>query len=180
MTDINSTVLPIFNNPSDFIAFCALFVSICSFGLTIYTIWTQREHDRLSVKPLGEIHFKHVMGTFLISIKNGGLGPLIIKSIETYKEGNPRNLGWPPNTFSKDNYQTVDAFPHFLYDLEKTPILHGDSIVIFEHNFNYHNLVQLKEASCTEESLVDLIIKVQYTSIFENEVFETTYKLKKN
>jgi hypothetical protein len=177
--DINLIISSIINNPTNFIACCALFVSICSFILTIYTIWTQRRHDRLSVKPLVNIHVEDFPERITITVQNDGLGPMIIKSVECFKNGDvsQQNVGWPPITFRKSDFTILNATPRFTKGLEGCPILNGKFFVIFQHEIDPNNPNQTRLANITRDSFKELSVKVKYASIFDDEQFEKIISL---
>jgi hypothetical protein len=175
MVDFVSIIASICKEPSNLIAFCALFVSVMSFILTIYTIWIQRNQAQLSVEPLANIHLENLDGSIKISISNDGLGPMIIKSIETFRNGDedPRNLGWPPNTFNKSDYRGLIRSPAFMTSLENCSIKNGKSIDIFELQFDVNDKNHIRSAIKTRDSLKDLTMKIKYTSMYKNKQFET-------
>ncbi len=72
------------NNPDTVIAFCALVVSGVSILLAALSFRAQRVHDRLSVKPLGDIHFSTVDDHIEISISNTGIGPMLCSNLRVY------------------------------------------------------------------------------------------------
>jgi len=67
------------------IAVIAVLISFISIGLTVWTIFMQRKHNRLSVKPIPEILLSQIEGV-KIELKNLGIGPLICKELITKDE----------------------------------------------------------------------------------------------
>jgi hypothetical protein len=174
MVDFISIITFICKEPSNLIAFCALFVSIMSFILTIYTSWIQRNHAQLSVEPFVNIHLENLDGKIKISISNDGLGPAIIKSIETFRKGDKdqHNLGWPPNSFTKIDYQGLVISPAFMTSLENCSIINGKCIDIFELQFDVKNKNHIRAAIKTRDSLKDLTMKIKYIGMYRNKEFE--------
>jgi len=153
--------------------------SIFSIILTIITLWIQRNHDRLSVKPLANIHLNNFPGEITILIHNDGLGPMIIKLVDTYrtKDTNKISYGWPPKPIDRENYHNLISMPVVMGHFDETPILNGKSIPLLTQKFDINDSNQVKDGNKTRESLKDFTIKVKYTSIYENEQFETILKL---
>lgn len=180
MVDLCAIFISIITDPSNLIAFCALLVSGFSFFLTVYTIWTQRTHDRLSVKPLANFHLDNLPDHITITIKNNGLGPMIIKSIESFKveDIHKQNLGWPPNTFNKNDYTDINSMPLFTSGLNNASILNGKSMVIFNQNFDTANPKHLIDGDKTRKAFKNLRIKIKYTSFFEDEEYERIFNPK--
>lgn len=169
MVDFNSTLVPLFNNNSDLIAFCALSVSIFSLALTIITLWIQRNHDRLSVRPLAFIHVNNTSGCLSITINNGGLGPMIIKSIETFRTEDPKQkLDWPIVLMNVD---IIDRFisSKTTAKLNNTPILNGKSIKIFEHKYDADKPDHVTAATNIKNILKEMTIKIKYLSIYDKQ-----------
>lgn len=68
--------------PSDVIATCALFVSVCAFVGTIVQTYLTRKHNRLSVRPRIDWASSRVVNKPVsLSLKNDGLGPAILESL---------------------------------------------------------------------------------------------------
>jgi hypothetical protein len=80
-----------FDNQADFkaiIALSALFVSIVSVIFTFYALKIQRKHNRLSVKPIGDLFLGDYLDSKSVELYNNGVGPLLCKKIITKdKEG---------------------------------------------------------------------------------------------
>lgn len=82
---------------SDYIALCALIVSVCAFSLTIYQGYLNREHQKISVKPKLDIdiHSYKNNGQLTFDVTNKGLGPAFVTKFSVYVDGKKINS----NTF---------------------------------------------------------------------------------
>ena len=69
------------------IALCALFVSVASILIGYYSLKSQQKHNRLSVKPIGKIHFITAKKSIEIEIRNDGTGPLVCPHVRIFREG---------------------------------------------------------------------------------------------
>lgn len=168
------------------IAIVALYMSYRSIKLSHETIKItkatfeeQQKHDRLSVKPIMDILTLNFPGTLNIRILNGGLGPMIIKSIEIFKDGDVemRNLQWPPTILSEIRYR-YGNLPTVMGRLEECPILNGAYLEIFSYVYDITNKDQVIAGNEIRRALKDLIIKIKFTSVYDIEQFEKSHDLK--
>ena len=63
------------------IAICALVVSVFSTGLAVWTAFLQRQHMRLSVRPIPSVQLADFENSVGVYIENSGLGPMRILSL---------------------------------------------------------------------------------------------------
>jgi hypothetical protein len=64
---------------SIWIAFASMIISACALWLSSASLRAEREHKRLSVRPLVSVWASENLVNLEYSIKNAGLGPAIIK-----------------------------------------------------------------------------------------------------
>jgi hypothetical protein len=88
------------------VALCALLISIISLFITLWSLWNQRRHNFLSVRPLPFISRADYENRIAVKIHNNGIGPLIIlklvvtdgtsskKSIVEWMPPLPSGLAW--------------------------------------------------------------------------------------
>ncbi len=105
-------------------------MSIASILIGYFGLKHQQIHDQLSVRPICNIG--HVMGTLGLNlwISNNGIGPMIIKSIESSdKQGNTKGypIDWIPVKNRHGNFA-------YWKDLENTSILNGSKVDILTFN----------------------------------------------
>lgn len=124
----------------------------------------QIRHDHLSVKPLPEIIPSDYENEISITIKNSGVGPVIIKHFICSKGDYCFDQLWsecpelPENLFFTDYLAT-------LYD---HVILNGDSIDIIKINFD-ESLESHREYRCElRQFLSELKFELDYTDIYGN------------
>ncbi len=63
-------------------ALCALFVSVLATCFTIWSAFTQRNHMRLSVKPIAAVPVKDFEQQIGVFLSNKGLGPMLVKKLK--------------------------------------------------------------------------------------------------
>ncbi|HOX36000.1 MAG TPA: hypothetical protein P5217_05170 [Methanoregulaceae archaeon] len=91
-------ITDILTNTEYLILFISLIVGFCSIVLTVVTLWWQREHDQLMVRPIGKFQITNTDKEFSIAIENNGLGPLIIKSVNFDRiKDSKMTKEWPPH-----------------------------------------------------------------------------------
>jgi hypothetical protein len=73
------------NNAEAIIALCALVVSVISILIGYFSLKSQQVHNRLSVRPIGKIHFITVKKRVEIKIRNDGTGPMICSNVKVYQ-----------------------------------------------------------------------------------------------
>tara|TARA_R110002051_G_scaffold181774_1_gene251293 strand:+ start:66439 stop:66885 length:447 start_codon:yes stop_codon:yes gene_type:complete len=75
-------------NKKNIVSYAAMFTAFMALIVSIYEGYEIRKHNRLSVRPhlITEINIKGVRQESII-IKNGGLGPAIIKEFEIFANG---------------------------------------------------------------------------------------------
>jgi hypothetical protein len=71
----------------------AAIIALCALGLSIYQALATRRHNRLSVRPhlvvFTDRSLSNNQATFVVKIRNTGLGPAIVKSYVVFVDGNP-------------------------------------------------------------------------------------------
>ncbi len=60
---------------------CTVLISLLALGVSIYSGYSQRKHNKNSVRPIPAIKLKDFRGPIKVSIQNVGTGPLIIKRL---------------------------------------------------------------------------------------------------
>ncbi len=89
MTENNkSTKNSIFNRIT---AISTIFIACTAVGISIWQGWETRRHNKLSVKPILEIHTSTTEAAPLLGVwvENCGTGPAIIKDMIVYFDGQP-------------------------------------------------------------------------------------------
>ena len=74
------------NWSDDIPAIASGFIALLALFTTMYQSHLSRKHNRLSVKPHIALHSEEDGNTFKIIIRNDGLGPAKIDTLEIYKK----------------------------------------------------------------------------------------------
>ena len=72
-------------------AICALVVSFLSILLTFIALWLQRQHNFKSVTPIASILVGDFENKLQVTVKNTGIGPLIIEKFRVSGEDGQRD-----------------------------------------------------------------------------------------
>jgi hypothetical protein len=126
----------------------------------------QRKNDRNAVKPIGRFKTPHGEGGFFIKIVNTGNGPLNEKSIETFKNGDPKNHGWPPDNLPTQEYERR-AYKPFISHFDS--ISGGDEVMIFNFDINTNDPDRMDLMYEIKQKLKELTLVVKYTDVFHQE-----------
>jgi hypothetical protein len=146
------------------IAFIALILSFCSTILALWSVWLQRKHNHVSVRPIAASILANYIDNLAVKIKNNGLGPLIIKKFFVQKGNNilgdnlidlmPQN---PENVPWRDFAKGINS--HILSPGEELCILELKTEEISEEFIEFRNEVRM--------TLAPLSIKIEYENIYE-------------
>jgi len=167
----------IMTTPENLIAVLALVTSIVSILYTAKSLKIQREHNFKSVKPIAHIDLGDYETDIYIKITNNGIGPLIIKNVQITN-----------GTISSENL--IDILPenirlNTLWNTFSAKII-TQSIRVDNHLFllqkkfpNDNSISPEQESLRTElrEALKHIIIKIEYTDIYEVNKYITTKDL---
>jgi hypothetical protein len=164
------TINVIIPNDPLYLTIIAILISFFSVVVGFTTLLIQNYHNRLSVRPLGNIELHDTNSEISIAICNNGLGPMIIKSIETVdKQGTKKDH---PADWIPWNELTAEHF--FKSFKEKDNIRNGMNEVIFQYNFESESGSPKEQRMKEERKLIrnilkDLTIRIRYSNIYRNE-----------
>jgi hypothetical protein len=150
------------------IALLAVYISYKSTKLAADTLKQQQKHNELSVRPICNVGMIQGPISLIIYISNNGVGPMIIKSVETSdSKGNKKN--YPVDWIPLADRQI------FWRNLENTALLNGVKVDILGFNFvpiidGKPKMPITKDQKTKREEirgiLKDLTIYVRYADIY--------------
>jgi len=146
------------------IAIAGLIIALAAAITTIWQGVLTRRHNRLSVKPMIRIDRNSITGQpFNITLKNTGVGPAIIKSIQFIVDGKriPENSQDP----GKEVLDALRLETHNFYE-----IYPNESFAAGEPHIVFESIKPMKsdmEAVKRQETFKRLGIIVNYQSIYE-------------
>ena len=168
MIENTTAIINVLTYPN-LIATVALVVSILSIFIGFWGLWLQRNHNRLSVRPIAVADNYLGKERISISIKNAGVGPLLIKSIDIVNKKGVISAELsellPPDE--------INCLIASLKGLEKHTLSIGESLPIFIYDLNFHDKEQATVRDKIQNILKDLTIRLRYTDIYgkEQEMF---------
>lgn len=153
----------IVSDPSVFIASLALLLSVTSIFVAAISLIIQRQHNRKSVMPIGKFEASDYEDSLSVTIKNSGVGPLIIESVEISQ----------PNGQSTDNL--IEVMPNmpsslcwsgFACNLEGDTVLPGEELELLklEGHPSDPEFAQFRDQ--VRKKLSSLVATLEYKDIY--------------
>ena len=165
---------------SDWIAFSSAVVALCALGVSLWQGYLARRHAIISVTPHLDI-FVHTSQTdeSFIEVRNGGIGPAFITSIEISLSDRKIDIrksdDWA--IISTEIQRSVPDFRFRQVTPHPPAVLASNErirLLSFESNHNSHEL-----CIAVREMLKIFTIRVSYASIYDIK-FTTAYEGKSN
>lgn len=158
-------------NLNNIIASIAVGVSFLSTLLALWAVYLQREHNRVSVRPLPDLIFGDYENQIIVEIHNNGLGPMILVGVEILKD----------NTVLADNL--IDLMPSlpkgmrwddFVKNLKNRVLAPGEEKTLIELSGNEKSKTFVNFRDKVRETLAPLTVKVYYKGIYDKKsrIFE--------
>jgi hypothetical protein len=170
----------ILSNPELVIAGLAFCVSIIGLWLSIRALKIQRQHNYMSVKPIGKIKLGDYENTIFVKIANSGVGPLIIKELKITNQVDIKDnlidycdLDLPEGLTWKDFVKNlIDRVIRVDEDLFLIEIVGLDEPLTKDHVRDYAEF-----KTRLRNILSNLTIELKYTDIYEKNLYTETRKL---
>lgn len=154
-------------NLNNLITGVAVVVSFLSTLLALWAVFLQREHNRISVKPLPDIVFGDYENEIKVGIHNHGLGPMILVNVEILKNqaviadnvidlmpDQPNGISW-------------EDFVQLLKDRVLAP---GEEKMLVKLSGNSKNKTFVNFRNKVREELAPLTVKIYYKGIYDKNV----------
>jgi hypothetical protein len=157
------------NNPDQinaFVALCALFISLLSIILTVFALRMQQRHNYKSLTPIASLPIGDYENLIEVSLKNTGVGPLIVKSFVVSNGSENKNniIDWMPKTPENIDWET------FYNDIEGLCVPPNESAIIIRLSGNENSQTFSKFRDQVRKALAPLKIKVAYQDIYERDM----------
>jgi hypothetical protein len=163
---------PISNNPSDWGNFgdyiggllSPVFALIGIFAATYVTILAN-QIQKQQIRPVGNIILGDYENHLYVDLRNGGLGPLIVKSLKVKNSNSIEKINiieFMPNNPNRgfwDNY---------INRIDERVIAPSDKINLIRLRTDLENNNQIKFRDSVRKHLATLTIQVEYTDVFGN------------
>lgn len=160
------------NRIEKYLPYVAVFVSVLAIGISVFQINQGIKHDKLQVKPKLELLMDYSQESNFkgVYLRNSGLGPAIIKKMETYFDGEKID-GW---NFVKSYYLSLGlrrpdgfkmtTFPggtnmkadtkHYIFLAGSENIFAIQKFAVF---INYRLIFKIEYCSVYEECIVECL-----------------------
>ncbi len=153
------------------IAIASVFIACCALGVTVWQGVQNRQHNRLSVKPL--LTFGHVSNVArdicseAFILENCGVGPAVIKNFALFYKGKEvaRNNGNDYNDFLEEkmsNFMGTECgflMPNSIVNAKAKKIM-------WKVKYNFKN-----DTAFLTEFINQLDLLIEYYSIYEHKMF---------
>ena len=151
-------------NLSNIIAGLALIASCISTILAIRAVALQREHNRISVKPLPDIILADYEDEIAVRIHNHGLGPMIIDKLEVLAD----KVVLADNIIDLMPTPPKDIFwDDFIKILAGRILAPGEEKVLIKLSDDSENKVFEDFRDEVRKKLAPLIVRVQYKGVYD-------------
>ncbi len=149
-----------------FVALCALFISLLSIVLTVFTLWMQQRHNYKSLTPIASLPIGDYENIIEVSLKNTGVGPLIVKKFIVSNENQSKNniINWMPNPPENISWET------FYNEIEGICVPPSESATIIRLSGNENSQTFSKFRDQVRKALAPLKIEVVYQDIYNREM----------
>jgi hypothetical protein len=154
-------------NLNNLIAGLALIVSFISTALALRAVALQREHNRISVKPLPDFIFGDYENEIKVKIHNHGLGPMIIEKVEVLENDNV--IGNNLVDLMPIHPKTI-PWEDFVRNLEGRILAPGEEKVLILLSGDSKNRSFITFRDKVREKLASLTIRIRYKGIYDKNV----------
>ena len=144
------------------IAATAVFISVISLFVAIWTLRTQQKHNRLSVKPIAHLSYGDYLDQIFVEFKNRGIGPLLVDRFRVYRNGQEYN----ELVCAVDNLPEEVVWDTFTGPLDGAVLTPNQSFSLVKISFKTDQH-ELRDA--IRKSLSTAEIVIYYKSIYEEQ-----------
>lgn len=158
------------NNAQFIIAMSAIIISIISLFVAVWSLYSQKKHNQLSVKPIAHFSKGDYENQIFVRIKNYGLGPLIINKFEITRD----NQLFKRLIDSFDEIDTPFVWDTFTDDIEGRVLAPQKEFTLIQGSFE-------PEQNYIREEIRSLLSKttltIHYKCVYDKEQPSVTEQL---
>ena len=156
--------------PDTAIALASAAVAGAALLVAVWEGVANRQHNRLSVRPLLRTDWHSEPGSLRVVVRNTGYGPAIIRDIRVFVESRAIAASFPESLEVVIPQLNIETLPHGYAPMPGTPVAPGEEFVLIEFPQTDGRPELTRELV---HALRPLTIVIHYTSLY-NEVFSTT------
>jgi hypothetical protein len=144
-------------------AVCALLVSFLSILLTFLALWLQRRHNFKSVTPIASILMGDFEDTLQVTLRNTGIGPLIIERFRVLGETGETSdiISWMPESPTRIDWATFTA------NIDGRSVPPNESVIVLQLVGDPNNKGFAPFRDQVRHALSKLTVSLTYKDIYE-------------
>lgn len=148
------------------IALLALIVAVVSILLSRATSRNQIRHNKLSVKPIPYFRFGDYENRLFVSIKNNGIGPLLVKKVIVSNNYDSKSdlISWMPQ------HPANVTWAHFSSVLSDRSILPSDEIMLIDLKGHPDDEVFQSYRKLCRSALAPLTLSLDFSDIYSEKI----------
>lgn len=170
---IELSALPTVTDLTAYATIASTLIATIAIAISIWTGWIQRQHNKLSVRPLPEIQLRDMIGHISVKLINNGTGPLIVKKFTVIDCNNCAH-----KTLIDLMPPTSSGWTFFVHIMDNRSIAPNGEIILLELNYDPNNSEEKNPATLTRATLRDLKINLIYQSVYGNTLPQYEKELK--
>ncbi|MCK9426465.1 MAG: hypothetical protein M0Q21_10540 [Ignavibacteriaceae bacterium] len=149
------------------IAMSSVIIALAALVATIWQGLITQKHNRLSVKPIGDILANNFEDKIEVILENKGTGPLIMKSFRAIvgNESKSNVIDWMPNL--PEGFR----WSNFLKDFEGSAFKPFESNILVEFSLDLRDEKRIEIRDNIREALSKICIEFEYTDIYNNKMY---------
>lgn len=147
-------------------AVASSFTALLALIVSVYALWLQRHHNKLSVRPIPEVTVADYENSLLVKIRNNGVGPLIIQSVRVSQgvEVKSSVIEWMPAL------PQGRPWTHFALALENRSLQQDGSITLLELTEGEAEKDFIECRNLVRQALSKLEVEVMYTDVYRSKL----------
>jgi len=142
-------------------------IAVAALGVSIFTLLSQRKHDRISLRPLAAITLLDFDNCIKVTIRNAGVGPMILSRVITQNKKTGAMKGYPIDWFSRQPF----LWNNFNKPAAGRVLAVGDQLELLHYStdrLDDQTEVQRKrDINIIRSILKDMTIQVAYMDIYD-------------
>jgi len=147
-------------------AVASCFTALLALIVSVWALWLQRRHNRLSVRPMPEVTVADYENSLRVKLRNNGVGPMIVHSMRVSKgvEIKDSVIEWMP-LLPRNRPWT-----HFSLALENRTLQQDGSITLLELTEGQAEESFFQCRDIVRKELSKLEVEVIYTDVYQSKL----------
>lgn len=136
--------------------------ALIAVGVAAWALWTQRRHNKISVRPIPEVSMGDGVSSISVQLSNNGVGPLVVRRMYVTKgqESRENIIDW-----MRDYMPEMDWTNFASIGPDRTIKPNGEvTLIELTEEPDEQGFVTLREMARTK--LSQLVVTVEYTDVY--------------